>query len=83
MCGIRVAGENRFKIAPLPGGHFTHAEASCNSVYGLVKSGWTREVGKTVYTVAIPANCTAELRLHGGRRESLGAGSYVFEADAG
>lgn len=79
MCGIRVAGENRFTIAPLPGGSLTHAEASYRSVYGLVKSGWTSENGKTVYAVAVPANCEAELRLPGGRRETLAAGSYTFE----
>lgn len=80
MCGIRVEGERHFGIEPLPGGSLTHAEASYNSVYGLVKSGWTREDGKTVYAVSVPANCTAELRLPGGRRETLGPGSYTFEA---
>ncbi len=40
MCGIEVAGENRFTIAPLPGGHFTHAKTEYQSVYGVVKSGW-------------------------------------------
>ena len=69
-----------WNVPPLPGGSLTHAEASYNSVYGLVKSGWTREDGKTVYTVAVPANCTAELRLPGGRRETLGPGSYTFES---
>ena len=69
MCGIRVAGENRFVIAPRPGGHFTHAEATYNSVYGEVKSSWKRKDGKTVYTVTVPANCSAELRLPG--RESI------------
>ncbi|MBR4394166.1 MAG: family 78 glycoside hydrolase catalytic domain [Oscillospiraceae bacterium] len=80
MCGIRVAGENRFVIAPRPGGSFTHAEAGYNSVYGLVKSGWARENGKTVYSVTIPANCTAELHLPDGTNETLAAGSYTFEA---
>ena len=79
MCGIRIAGENRFTFAPLPGGSLTHAEASYNSVYGLVKSGWTREDGKLVYTFTVPANCTAELLLPGGRRETLVAGTYSFE----
>ena len=79
MCGIRVTGENHFTIAPLPGGHFTHAEASYNSVYGLVRSGWKREDGQTVYTISIPANCTAEILLPDGRRESVAAGEYRFE----
>ena len=78
MCGIRVAGENRFTVAPLPGGHFTHAEASYNSVYGLVKSGWKREDGKTAYSITIPANCTAEIVLPGGTRQTVCAGNYVF-----
>ena len=79
MCGIRVTGENHFTIAPLPGGHFTHAEASYNSVYGLVRSGWKRGDGQTVYTISIPANCTAEILLPDGRRESVAAGEYRFE----
>ncbi len=40
MCGIAVAGENHFVIAPLPGGHFTHAKTTYQSIYGVVKSGW-------------------------------------------
>lgn len=78
MCGIRVDGENHFTVAPLPGGHFTHAQASYNSVYGTVKSGWTREDGKTVYTVTIPANCTAEIVLPGGTTQTVSTGDYVF-----
>ena len=42
MCGIHVAGENHFVIAPKPGGHFTHASAEYYSVYGCVKSEWKR-----------------------------------------
>ncbi|MGX8692633.1 MAG: family 78 glycoside hydrolase catalytic domain [Clostridia bacterium] len=79
MCGIRVAGENRFMIAPRPGGHFTHAGAKYNSVYGMVESSWEKKDGKTVYTVAVPANCTAEILLPGGRRETVAAGEYRFE----
>ena len=79
MCGIRVEGERHFMIAPLPGGSLTHAEASYDSVYGLVKSGWRREDGKTVYTVSVPANCTAELRLPGMEVKTLGAGEYRFD----
>ena len=79
MCGIRVSGENHFTVAPLPGGRFTHAEASYNSVYGEVKSGWKREGGKIVYTVTIPANCMAEIVLPGGRTEAVTAGCYSFE----
>lgn len=79
MCGIRVAGENHFTIAPQPGGHFTHASASYLSVYGSVDSKWERRNGKTVYTVTVPANCTAEILLPGKERTSIQAGTHKWE----
>ncbi len=78
MCGIRPAGENRFTIAPRPGGRFTRAEACWVSAFGEVKSGWKREDGKTVYSVTVPANCSAEVRLPGGETRTLGAGEHRF-----
>ena len=75
MCGIRADGENHFIIAPQPGGHFTFAKAEYDSVYGTVKSGWERDGGATVYTVTIPANCTATV-VTGGKKRHLGAGTY-------
>ena len=94
MCGIQVDGENHFTIAPQPGGSFSHAEAAYESVFGRVESRWKREFYqdresdripvRTVYTITVPANCTAEIRLPGGRTETVGAGTYSFvepEAD--
>ena len=78
MCGIRVDGENHFVIAPHPGGHFTHAEARYDSVYGEIKSGWKRENENTVYSICVPANCTAEIILPGGTCETVAAGDYIF-----
>ena len=75
MCGIRVDGENHFTIAPRPGGHFTFAKASYDSVYGTVTSGWERTDGKTVYTVTVPANCTATVTI-GGVQQTLAAGTH-------
>ncbi len=77
MCGIRMDGENRFVIAPRPGGSFTYAGAEYRSIYGMVRSGWRREKGKTVYTVTVPANCEAELRIPGRMPETVDAGDYV------
>lgn len=79
MCGIRVEGENHFTIAPRPGGHFTYAKASYDSVYGRVESGWRREDGKTVFEITVPANCTAELRLPDQEPCRLTAGAWRFE----
>ena len=77
MCGIRVDGENHFTIAPRPGGHFAYAGASYDSVYGRVESGWERREKGTVYTLTVPANCTASLILAGEKRD-LGPGRYSF-----
>ena len=75
MCGIRVDGENHFTIAPRPGGHFTFARASYDSVYGTVESSWQRADGKTVYTVTVPANCTATVTIDG-VQQTLAAGTH-------
>ena len=75
MCGIRVDGENHFAIAPRPGGHFSFAKASYDSVYGTVESSWQRTDGKTVYTVTVPANCTATVTIDG-REQTLSAGTH-------
>jgi len=81
MCGVQVAGENRFAIAPRPGGHFGHAGLSYDSVYGTVESRWERANGKTIYTITVPANCTAEIRLPSGMTETVGAGIHTFEEE--
>ena len=78
MCGIRVAGENRFVIAPQPGGSFSFAAARYLSVYGPVESKWEKRDGRISYTVSVPANCTAELRLPDGRTQVLGPGSFTL-----
>ncbi len=79
MCGIRIDGENHFRIAPCPGGHFTHARASYDSIYGRVESGWRRENGKMVFDFVVPANCTAVLCLPGDAPRHLTAGAWRFE----
>lgn len=80
MCGIQVAGENHFVIAPQPGGHFTHAETVYKSVYGVVKSGWKKDKtsGEYIYQMEIPANTTAEVILPDGREETVAAGKWEF-----
>lgn len=75
MCGIRVDGENHFAITPRPGGRFTFAKASYDSVYGTVESSWQRADGKTVYTVTVPANCTATVTIDG-VQQTLAAGAH-------
>lgn len=79
MCGIRIGGENHFIIAPRRGGHFTHAKAVYDSVYGRVESGWRKESDATVYDIVIPANCTAEIRLPDNEPKCVVAGVYQYK----
>lgn len=76
--GIRVDGENRFTIAPVPGPGLEHAEAKYLSPYGEVKSAWQRVNGKLTFEIVIPANCEAEIRLPDGRKETVTTGRYTF-----
>ena len=78
MCGIRVDGENHFTIAPHPGGHFTHAKASYQSIYGLVESGWEKNGDNYTLAISIPCNTTAEITLPDGSRKQMTAGMYQF-----
>lgn len=78
MCGINVDGENRFIIKPLPGGHFTFANAEYTSIFGAVKSGWRKENGEYKFDIVIPPNCTADIILPDGKKYSVGAGTYTF-----
>lgn len=78
MCGIRVAGENYFTIAPHPGGHFTYAEAVYNSVYGKVKSKWECEGDQIAYRISVPENCRAEVILPDGTCCMQEAGSKTY-----
>ena len=78
MCGIRVDGENRFVIAPQPGGNFSFAEAEYKSVYGAVRSRWEKTENGYRYEITIPSNCTATIRI-GGTEQSVCAGTYSFE----
>lgn len=76
VAGIQVIGENRFRIAPIPGGTLTHAKASYLSPYGLVESGWEKTESGMKYTVTIPVNTMAEIVLPTGQRRILCAGTY-------
>ena len=78
VCGIQVTGENRFTIAPTPGGSLTYAESSFVSPYGKISSGWKRENGQTIFTVEIPANTTASVLLPDGTSREVGWGTHKF-----
>lgn len=78
MCGINIAGENKFTISPLPGGNFAYAKAEYESVYGKVVSGWEKTDNGYSYFVSVPANTTADIILPSGARTTVTAGEYRF-----
>lgn len=81
MCGIRMESENRFIIMPRPGGSLTHASARCDSLYGTVESKWEKTDSGYRYTVTIPANCTASIRLPDGSERIQSAGTVVYTTE--
>lgn len=78
MCGINVDGENKFRIAPKPGGRLTYARAEYQSVYGKVACGWQKTEKGCTYAVTIPSNCKAEILLPNGEKHAVGAGEYTY-----
>ena len=77
MCGIKIAGENNFEIAPNPGGHFSYAKFEYDSVYGNVACGWNKEMdGSYSYDITIPANTSARVRIPGKEEVLLYSGTY-------
>ena len=78
MCGINVDGENKFRIAPKPGGRLTYARAEYQSVYGKVACGWQKTGKGCTYAITIPSNCKAEILLPNGESHSVEAGKYTY-----
>lgn len=79
MCGIKVTGENQFTIAPNPGGHFTHAGMSYDSIYGTVSCKWSKnEDGSYSYEISVPANTKALVKLPGQEVQEFAAGTVTF-----
>lgn len=79
MCGIKVDGENHFTIAPVPGGHFTHARMSYDSVYGTVSCSWKKnEDDSYSYEITVPSNTTATVAIEGQETRELQTGTYTW-----
>ena len=77
MCGISVAGERHFRIAPVPGGTFTYASTRYRSVFGEVACGWKKTADGWEISVSVPANTTADIVLSDGTSRTVTAGEYT------
>ena len=79
MCGVKIAGENQFLLAPKPGGHFSFARVEYKSIYGKVCSSWEKQAdGSVVFRFVVPANTTANVVLPDGRNDVCIAGNYEY-----
>ncbi len=77
--GIREEDENRFVIQPTPGGDMAFAEAVYQSLYGKVKSRWEKTDAGMKYTITVPSNCTAAIRLPYAEEKEVGPGEYTYQ----
>src|SRR5437773_1809191 len=59
---------------PQPGGGLTFANASVESIYGRVASGWKIADGRFASTIEVPANTTATVRLPRAKLEQVTEG---------
>jgi hypothetical protein len=57
-------GYKRISLNPRPGGEYTYAEATYNSINGKIASAWRITGQGTSYDFTIPTNTTALLQLH-------------------
>jgi len=80
MCGISVVGENAFRVAPKPGGSFSHATLSYQSIYGTVTSGWKVENNQIVFSVHVPSNTTVHFEYKEFEKD-LSAGQHIIEVE--
>lgn len=54
-------GYKHIRIKPVIGGNFTQVNASLETNYGLVSSGWKKEGGKIIFDIQIPVNTKADI----------------------
>ena len=78
VAGIRNDGENRFTIAPVPGGTFTYANAEHISLYGKVTSRWEKTGATHRLIVTVPANTSADVIFPNGEKQQVSAGVYTY-----
>jgi alpha-L-rhamnosidase len=68
----------RFRVRPRPGGRLTCAEASHDSPYGRIESGWRVSGDAFELRVVVPAGTEAEIVLPDGTRSTAGPGQHTF-----
>jgi alpha-L-rhamnosidase len=70
-------GFTHIRFCPKPTERLSFAKASLKTKYGVIRSEWQRENGKTTYTFVVPRGLTATAELDGEVLE-LAAGKHIF-----
>jgi alpha-L-rhamnosidase len=82
VAGIEIdeahPGYKHILIQPQPGGGLTFANASVESIYGRVASGWKIANGKFTLNVEVPPNTTATLRFPQAKLEQVTEGQKLL-----
>jgi alpha-L-rhamnosidase len=72
-------GYRTFTVRPNVIEKLSQAEASVQSPYGLIKSGWRKESGKIIFEITVPIGTEANIQLPDEPVIRAEAGKYVFE----
>ena len=68
----------RFRVRPQPGGGLTSAEASHESPYGRIESGWHLDGSTFSLRVVVPAGTEAQVVLPDGTTHSAAPGEHTY-----
>ena len=64
-------GYKHILINPHPGGKLGNAQASLQTMFGEASSGWRIDGAETIFTIQIPPNTTASVRLQNSALEQV------------
>jgi len=76
-------GYKHIIMHPQPGGGLTSAHAELQSMYGTIRSDWTRENGKFEWSITIPANTTATVFVPANDQSDVTDGGQSIQRSEG
>jgi alpha-L-rhamnosidase len=79
VAGIELGspGYKQIIIQPQPDQRLTYAKGSLESPHGLIQSGWEKKGNVVSYTISIPANTTATIKLPKATTQTLSEGKQL------
>ncbi|WEH19733.1 alpha-L-rhamnosidase [Streptomyces sp. VNUA24] len=71
-------GYRRLRIAPVPGGGLSHAEAGLRTPYGDAAVSWSLSGGELTVEALVPPNTSADVLLPGREEQRVGSGRHTW-----